>query len=69
MKFLQYSIIFLSALLSRMFFGYIFYGSSERAEYGSAGEDKFAESLEPVCDQGDSVFYRVTDVALQVAAS
>jgi YYY domain-containing protein len=48
---------------------YIFYGSSERAQYGSAGEEKFMESLEAVCDQDDSRFYRVTDSALQVAAS
>jgi uncharacterized membrane protein len=46
---------------------YIFYGSSERIEYGSAGEEKFREVLEPVCDQQGSVFYRVTDGALQVA--
>jgi uncharacterized membrane protein len=46
---------------------YIFYGSSERASYGSAGEDKFREVLEPVCDQQGSIFYRVTDGALQVA--
>jgi uncharacterized membrane protein len=48
---------------------YIFYGSSERAQYGSAGEEKFMESLEAVCDQGDSRFYRVTDSALQVATN
>jgi YYY domain-containing protein len=48
---------------------YIFFGSSERNTYGSVGEDKFRETLEPVCSQGDSVFYRVTDAALQVTAN
>ncbi len=47
---------------------YIFYGTSERIAYGSAGEEKFQENLEPVCQSGDSVFYRVTDNALEVAA-
>jgi YYY domain-containing protein len=46
---------------------YIFYGASERAEYGSPGEEKFRDNLEAVCQRGDSVFYRVTDTALEVA--
>ncbi|MBZ0276326.1 MAG: DUF2298 domain-containing protein [Anaerolineae bacterium] len=43
---------------------YIFYGSTERSTYGSAGEDKFIENLTPVCQQGGSAFYQVTDAAL-----
>jgi YYY domain-containing protein len=47
---------------------YIFYGSSERSSYGSTGEEKFRENLEPVCEQSGSLFYKVTDTALQVAS-
>ncbi|MEZ4666823.1 MAG: DUF2298 domain-containing protein [Anaerolineae bacterium] len=60
-------------ILSRYGIDYVFYGSSERQQYGSSGEEKFIENLEPVCavrdGQGDvvSVFYRVTDRALQTA--
>ncbi len=39
---------------------YIFYGSSERAEYGVTGEEKFIERLEPVCEREGSLFYHVT---------
>jgi YYY domain-containing protein len=48
---------------------YIFYGDSERQKYGPAGEDKFRENLEPVCESNGSRFYRVTEPALQVASS
>jgi uncharacterized membrane protein len=48
---------------------YVFYGDSERQKYGPAGEDKFRENLEPVCDSNGSRFYRVTEPALQVASS
>lgn len=50
--------------------GYIFYGSSERNKYGSAGEEKFIDHLQPVCSVNDgsgqaaSVFYRVDSSAL-----
>lgn len=47
---------------------YIFYGSSERSTYGSAGEEKFQEFLQPMCDAGDSRFYRVTPAALMAAS-
>ena len=49
---------------------YIFFGSSEREKYGSAGEEKFADHLQPVCSVSDgngqpvSVFYRVDSTAL-----
>jgi uncharacterized membrane protein len=55
-------------ILQKYKIDYVFYGSSERGTYSSAGEDKFRENLEPVCEQQGSVFYRVTDAALQVAA-
>jgi uncharacterized membrane protein len=39
---------------------YIFYGATERREYGVVGEEKFIENLEPVCEREGSVFYHVT---------
>lgn len=41
---------------------YIFYGESERRDYGLDGEIKFQENLEPVCERGSSLFYRVNPV-------
>lgn len=55
-------------IIQRYGIDYIFYGYSERQTYGSAGEDKFLEVLEPVCQRGSSVFYRVSDTALQMVA-
>jgi YYY domain-containing protein len=58
-------------IIQRYGIDYIFYGQSERAKYSSAGEEKFIENLEAVCPITDgngrivSVFYRVTDRALQ----
>lgn len=52
---------------------YIFYGSTERygtgeqEPFNAAGEDKFRENLETVCEFGDSLFYQVTPRALQLA--
>ncbi|MBA3869600.1 MAG: hypothetical protein H0X30_10645 [Anaerolineae bacterium] len=49
---------------------YIFFGSSERDKYGSSGEEKFIDHLQPVCSVSDgsgqpaSVFYRVDSSAL-----
>jgi uncharacterized membrane protein len=49
---------------------YIFYGSSEREKYGSSGEEKFIDHLQPVCSVSDgngqpaSVFYRVDSAAI-----
>ena len=53
-------------VIERYGIDYIFYGSSERAQYGVAGEQKFAENLAVVCERGDSRFYRV-DAVSQVA--
>ncbi len=50
------------AIIQRYDIEYIFFGSSERQQYGSAGEEKFIEYLEPVCSSSSgssSVFYRV----------
>lgn len=53
-------------IIQRYGIDYIFYGSSERSTYSSAGEEKFIENLEPVCAVAGadgrplSVFYRVT---------
>lgn len=49
-------------IIERYDIDYIFYGRTERIKYsaiGNAGERKFIENLDPVCDFGDSVFYRV----------
>jgi YYY domain-containing protein len=45
---------------------YVMYGIVERSpdKYGSAGEQKFLESYEVVCESGNSRIYRVKDVAL-----
>jgi YYY domain-containing protein len=56
-------------LIAKYGVDYIFYGDSERIAYGSAGEEKFQENLEMMCREGNSVFYRVTNTALQVAAA
>jgi YYY domain-containing protein len=60
-------------IIRRYGIDYIFYGQSERFKYSSAGEEKFQENLEAVCPFTDSdgrvisVFYRVTDQAIQTA--
>jgi YYY domain-containing protein len=48
---------------------YILYGPVERSseKYGSAGEQKFLEFFDIVCESGDSRIYRV-DTSVQVAA-
>ncbi len=51
-------------IIQRYGIDYIFYGSSERSTYGTGGEEKFQAYLEPVCDTGGSLFYRVTPAAL-----
>jgi uncharacterized membrane protein len=38
---------------------YILFGETERAQYGAAGEDKFIENLEVVCESGNSRIYYV----------
>jgi uncharacterized membrane protein len=51
-------------IITRYGIDYIFYGRTERAKYnsiGNAGERKFMENLLPVCQFGDSLFYRVVD--------
>lgn len=53
-------------IINRHQIDYIFYGSSERRTYNAAGEDKFREFLEPVCQSGDSLFYRARPEATEV---
>ena len=50
-------------IVSRYGIDYIFYGTTERSSYGTAGEDKFREVLPAVCASEGSVFYRVTEAA------
>jgi uncharacterized membrane protein len=52
------------AIIERYGIDYIFYGSSERNQYGAQGEAKFAEILKPVCEFGNSRFYRVDAASL-----
>ncbi len=57
-------------IIQRYGISYVFYGSSERDKYGSSGEEKFIDHLQPVCSVSDSsgapasVFYRVDSAAL-----
>ena len=46
-------------IIARYGIDYVFVGATERLRYGGAGEDKFRENLEVVCDFGDSRVYRV----------
>lgn len=55
-------------IIERYGIDYIFYGNSERSAYGSAGEEKFRENLEPVCEFDGSLFYRVTSNTTTIAA-
>ena len=54
---------------------YIFYGSTERdggrgqPGYSPAGEEKFIENLDVVCQRGGSLFYRVTPRALELVGA
>lgn len=59
---------FVTPTIERYGIDYIFYGSSERNSYGTAGEEKFVENLTPVCQYGNSLFYRVTGAALDMTA-
>jgi YYY domain-containing protein len=54
-------------ILARYGIDYVFFGQSERLDYGLAGEDKFRENLEVVCEFGSSRFYRVLPEVLVVA--
>ncbi|MEM6284524.1 MAG: DUF2298 domain-containing protein, partial [Chloroflexota bacterium] len=62
-------------IVERYDIDYIFYGTTERFGTGEvdpfnpAGEDKFIENLEVVCQHGDSLFYRVTPRALEIAGA
>jgi YYY domain-containing protein len=51
-------------ILERYGVDYVFYGSSERSQYGAQGEAKFAEHLQAICEYGNSRFYRVDPARL-----
>ena len=51
-------------IIKRHDIDYIFFGETERQQYGSAGEDKFQENLDLVCEFGSSRVYHVTEDAL-----
>ncbi len=57
-------------ILQKYGISYVFFGSSEREKYGSSGEEKFIDHLQPVCSVSDSsgqpasVFYRVDSASL-----
>ncbi len=59
-------------IIQRYGISYVFYGSSEREKYGSSGEEKFIDHLQPVCSVSDSsgapasVFYRVDNSSVIV---
>jgi YYY domain-containing protein len=46
-------------IIERYGIDYIFFGDTERQQYGSAGEEKFTENLEIVCEAGTTRVYRV----------
>ncbi len=62
-------------VIERYGIDYIFYGDTERngssgqPAYSAAGEEKFIENLEVVCQRGDSLFYRVTPRALEIVGA
>ncbi len=47
-------------IIRRYGIDYIVYGTTERLQYGGAGEEKFLEHLEVICESGDSRIYRVS---------
>lgn len=53
-----------ASIIERYGIHYIVYGTTERLQYGSAGEEKFLENLDVVCESGDSRIYRVSETAL-----
>ena len=50
-------------VLERYDVEYVFYGSSEMMKYGMAGERKFRDSFDSLCEFGDSRFYRVASLS------
>ncbi len=54
-------------ILERYGIDYVFYGATEHEQYGSAGEAKFQENLEVVCEFGESRVYAVGEDDLTIA--
>lgn len=48
-------------IIERYDISYILYGSTERSQYGSAGEEKFIDHLPVVCESGHSRIFFVND--------
>jgi uncharacterized membrane protein len=46
-------------IIDRYGIDYIFFGDTERQQYGASGEEKFTEHLEIVCESGATRVYRV----------
>ena len=50
-------------ILERYDIDYVFFGSSEMMKYGIAGERKFRDSFDSLCEHGGSRFYRVASLS------
>lgn len=46
-------------IIERYDIDYVFYGATERQQYGAMGEDKFLENAPVVCEYGETRVYRV----------
>lgn len=51
-------------IIERYGITHIMYGTTERQNSGAAGEDKFREHFEVVCESGNSRIYRVSPITL-----
>ncbi|MEQ8673485.1 MAG: DUF2298 domain-containing protein [Aggregatilineales bacterium] len=54
---LRYDIV--QEIIDQYGIDYIIYGTAERNHYGGAGDEKFRDQLDVVCESGDSRIYRV----------
>jgi len=57
--YLALDITLVTDIIERYDISYILYGSTERMQYGSAGEEKFMDNLPIVCESGDSRIFFV----------
>jgi YYY domain-containing protein len=46
-------------IIAKYGINYVMFGSSERLQYGTTGEDKFDQNLPVICQQGNTRIYRV----------
>ena len=54
-------------IINKYGINYVFFGSAERNQYGTASEIKFLDNLETVCEFGGSHVFRVPEQALVAA--